>query len=156
MKNKLWLLFLAVGLVVVTACSDDKNDKSMAEKVAGTYVGTISVTQEDGTAVGAPLKDQKIYIVATGEYIVTLELKDFKFGQVPVGDLKVTGVVVTEEGKVIGTANQVPIMGGIIKADLKVSGTLKDDKADLLIVVNAPLSEGGTPIIMNVTFKGKK
>lgn len=157
MRKNLWLLVIAVLTLGFAACSDDKkDDKTNAEKIAGTYTGTITVTQDDGSQLGDPMEDQKIYIMATGDNTVTLELKDFQFGTIPVGDLKVPGVVVKDNGEVNGSATGVPIMGGMINADLTVTGKVKDNKADLLIDVNAPLAPGSDPIVMHVTFAGSK
>lgn len=156
MKKNLFFGIIAVFVLIGSACSSDKDDKSVAEQIAGTYAGTIAVTQEDGTPLGNPMENQKIYITSIGEHAVDLELKDFQFSGIAVGDLKVSNVQVTDEGMVSGSASQVPIMGGMIKADLTLSGTVKNDAADLLIVVNAPLAPGGAVIKMNVTFKGSK
>lgn len=157
MRKNLWLLIVAVLTLGFAACSnDDNDDKTNAEKIAGTYTGTIKVTQEDGSQLGDPMANQKIYMMATGDNTVTLELKDFQFGSIPVGDLKVPGVTVKDNGDVAGSATGVPIMGGMISADLTVTGKVKDNKADLLIDVNAPLAPGTDPIVMHVTFVGSK
>ena len=157
MRKSLCFWMLTVLVLGFAACSSkDNDDRTVAEKAAGAYTGTIAVTQEDGTALGEPMPDQNIYITATGENQVTLELKNFQFMGIPVGDLKVPNVMVKEDGTVSGSASQVPIMGGQLMADLAVSGVVKDNAANLLIVVNAPLTAGGTPIVMNVTFVGNK
>ncbi len=156
MRKNLWLLVVAALLFIFAACSDDKDDKDIAGEIAGTYAGTITVTQEDGSKMGDPMENQKIYITRKGNNQVDLELKDFQFGDVPVGALTVPAVEVADNGLVAGNASQVSVMGGAIKAGLKVSGTIKDNKADLLIIVEAPLVPGGESIKMNVTFKGTK
>lgn len=156
MRKNLWLGVVAVLLFVLAACCDDKDDKDVAGEIAGTYVGTITVTQEDGREMGDPMENQKIYITRKGNNQVDLELKDFQFGDVPVGTLTIFAVEVANNGLVAGNASQVPVMGGTIKADLKVSGTVKEDKADLLIIVDAPVVPGGESVKMNVTFKGTK
>ena len=156
MRKNLWLLVVAVLLFVFAACSDDKDDKDVAGEIAGTYVGTITVTQADGSEMGDPMENQKIYITRKGDNQVDLELKDFQFGDVPVGTLITSAVEVADNGLVAGNASQVPIMGGAMKADLKVSGTIKDNKADLLIIVDAPLVPGGESMKMNFTFQGTK
>lgn len=153
MKN-LILLVAAVFTLGFAACSDD--DESIAEQISGTYTGTIAVNQEDGTPMNDPLEDQKIYIVKSGDNVIDLELKDFKFGIISVGDLKVPNVRVEENGSISGEALQVSIIDGTIKADLKLNGSMKDNKADLTIKVTAPLTAGEQPIVMMVTFKGSK
>ena len=56
MKKKLCFLMMAVFFLGMTACSDDDDDKK--EAVAGTYTGTITVTDEAGTPIGEPLTGQ--------------------------------------------------------------------------------------------------
>ena len=96
MKKKLCFLMMAVFFLGMTACSDDDDDKK--EAVAGTYTGTITVTDEAGTPIGEPLTGQKITIVDAGKDRINLELKDFKFGTVPVGDLEIKNVAVNDKG----------------------------------------------------------
>ena len=155
MKKNLFFLFaLICSMSLFTACSDDDDDKK--EAVAGTYTGTITVTDEAGTPIGEPLTGQKITIVDAGKDRINLELKDFKFGTVPVGDLEIKNVAVNDKGEVNGSASQVPIMNGVLQADITVSGTVKDKKANLLIDVSAPLTPGTDPIKMKVTFIGAR
>ena len=113
MKKKLCFLMMAVFFLGMTACSDDDDDKK--EAVAGTYTGTITVTDEAGTPIGEPLTGQKITIVDAGKDRINLELKDFKFGTVPVGDLEIKNVAVNDKGEVNGSASQVsePVDRGI-------------------------------------------
>ena len=155
MRKKFWFLITVGTLVLFAACSKDKDD-GIAGKIAGTYVGTITVTQEDGSEMGEPIENQKIYMNQTGDNTLDLQLLDFSFQGLNVGDLKISGVQAQEDGSLSGSASQVPIMGGAIKADLTLSGTAKNNQADLLIVVNAPLAPGTDAIVMNVTFKGSK
>ena len=115
-----------------------------------------TVTDEAGTPIGDPLTGQKITIVDAGKDRINLELKDFKFGTVPVGDLEIKNVAVNDKGEVNGSASQVPIMNGVLQADITVSGTVKDKKANLLIDVSAPLTPGTDPIKMKVTFIGAR
>ena len=75
MKKKLCFLMMAVFFLGMTACSDDDDDKK--EAGAGTYTGTITVTDEAGTPIGEPLTGQKITIVDAGKDRINLELKDF-------------------------------------------------------------------------------
>lgn len=156
MKKMVSFWAIAVLILSFAACSKDKDQDSMAGRIAGIYTGTITVTLEDGSELGAPLANQNIYVNATGEHTVDLELKIFEFNHIPVGDLKVSGVWVSEDGRVSGSATEVPIMEGAMKADLTVSGTARDNQANFLFVVNAPLAPGGLVINMNVTFTGHK
>jgi len=136
MKKKLCFLMMAVFFLGMTACSDDDDDKK--EAVAGTYTGTITVTDEAGTPIGEPLTGQKITIVDAGKDRINLELKDFKFGTVPVGDLEIKNVAVNDKGEVNGSASQVPIMNGVLQADITVSGTVKELKFTIYILFSEP------------------
>ena len=155
MKKNVWSLVILAFALVFTACSDDDDEQNIAEAVAGNYVGIITVTMEDGSAMGDPSQDT-IYITSVSDNVVDLELKNFKFGILPVGRLNVSNMSIQNDGKVSGKAIQLPIMNGAIKADLDVSGTMNSKKADLEIKVEAPLAAGTDPIIMNVTFVGDK
>lgn len=66
------------------------------------------------------------------------------------GDLEIKNVAVNDKGEVNGSASQVPIMNGVLQADITVSGTVKDKKANLLIDVSAPLTPGTDPIKMKL------
>lgn len=156
MNKNLIFGIIAVITLFFAACSDDKDNDGIAGKIAGTYVGTLQVTQEDGTPMGDPMENQKIFISRVGDNAVDLELIGFSFQGLAVGDLKIPGAQVTESGNITGSASQVSIMGGVIKADLTLSGTVRDNKADLVILVNAPLAPGEDPMVMRVTFKGSK
>lgn len=155
MKKSLGFWLLAAFVLLFGACSND-DDESAADKIAGVYTGVFTVTLENGSALGDPMPNQKIDFIKVDDHTVNLELNDFKFGSIPVGDLKVNDVRVTDDGKVSGSATQVPIMNGVIKADLDVTGTVVNNQANLLIMVNAPLAAGETAIKMNVTFTGSK
>ena len=74
MRKNLWLLVVATLLFIFAACSDDKDDKDIAGEIAGTYVGTITVTQEDGSEMGDPMENQKIYITRKGNNQLDVEL----------------------------------------------------------------------------------
>ena len=155
MKKKLCFLMMAV-FFLMPCVQLVPLSKKVLYRVAGTYTGTITVTDEAGTPIGEPLTGQKITIVDAGKDRINLELKDFKFGTVPVGDLEIKNVAVNDKGEVNGSASQVPIMNGVLQADITVSGTVKDKKANLLIDVSAPLTPGTDPIKMKVTFIGAR
>lgn len=157
MRKNVWILMLAVWMLGFAACSDDDDDKkgkSLSEEVAGTYTGTLVVKM--GETAADPVENQKISMTSTGENTLTMELKDFKFMGLNVGSLSVPNVRITEGGSVTGSASDVPILEGAIKADIALNGTLKDNKANLTIMVSAPMAGTTEPIAMTVTFEGKK
>ena len=127
MKKKLCFLMMAVFFLGMTACSDDDDDKK--EAVAGTYTGTITVTDEAGTPIGDPLTGQKITIVDAGKDRINLELKDFKFGTVPVGDLEIKNVAVNDKG--------------VLAHNSYTTGEIKDSRADRDAYIIAVLAREG-------------
>lgn len=162
MKKNLLFLLMAVFALSFTACSDDDDDdKTVAEKLAGTYTGTIDIysvneSGEQGTPLGETLENQKIYMTAQGEYNLQLELKDFKFTAITIPSIKVN-TKVSADGKntISGKAEGIVVMTGIT-ATAEVSGSIVDNKADLNINVEAPLVPGAEPMKMLVKFNGTK
>lgn len=162
MKKNLLFLLMAVFALSFTACSDDDDDdKTVAEKLAGTYTGTIDIysvneSGEQGTPLGETLENQKIYMTAQGEYNLQLELKDFKFTAITIPSIKVN-TKVSADGKntISGKAEGIVVMTGIT-ATAEVSGSIVDNKADLNINVEAPLVPSAEPMKMLVKFNGTK
>ena len=162
MKKNLLFLLMAVFALSFTACSDDDDDdKTVAEKLAGTYTGTIDIysvneSGEQGTPLGETLENQKIYMTAQGEYNLQLELKDFKFTAITIPSIKVyTKVSADGKNTISGKAEGIVVMTGIT-ATAEVSGSIVDNKADLNINVEAPLVPGAEPMKMLVKFNGTK
>lgn len=153
MKNKIFFILLALVTLSFGACNDDDDDKKK-ENIAGTYVGTMTVTM-DGKPMGDPVTNQKIYIRNASDGKVILTLKDFEFSGIPVGDIEIEADV-DQNSNLVGIVQQYPIAGGVIKADITVSGPVKNNYADLLMNVQAPLFGGATVVNMVVTFQGTR
>ena len=161
MKKSLWFIGIALLILGFAACSDDKDDKSLAEELAGTYTGTIdvySVTPEGGQGeqIGDQLANQKIYMTATGKDALRLELKNFMFSGITITSIKVDTKVSTDgKNTITGQADNIQVMPGIT-ASADVNGTIVDEKANLQIHVTAPLVPNSDPIQMLVKFAGTK
>lgn len=111
---------MAVFFLWMTACSDDDDDKK--EAVAGTYTGTITWRMRQGLRSVIHWPDKRLPLSRQEKIGINLELKDFKFGTVPVGDLEIKNVAVNDKGEVNGSASQVPIMNGVLQADITWAG----------------------------------
>lgn len=100
MKKSIFYLFAVVCTVCLfTACSDDDDDNNngqlTVDNIAGTYNGSLTVTV-GGTPTSMP--DTKITLSKVNDSKVKVELLDFKFGVVNVGDI-VVECAVKENGK---------------------------------------------------------
>lgn len=161
MRKSLWFTGIALFLLGFAACSDDKDEKSLADELAGTYTGTIdvySVTPEggEGEQIGEQLSGQKIYMTATGKDALRLELKNFVFSGITITTIQVDTKVSTDgKNTIAGRADNIQVMPGIT-ASADVAGTIVDKKADLQIHVTAPLVPSSDPIQMLVKFVGTK
>lgn len=96
--KKLSMLLLIACVSFFAACGDDDKDpvvtKDHAAAVAGTYNGKISV--DLGAGDPTTIENKDITITKSGENKVNLELKNFAFEALEVGDIKVSDVEVKE------------------------------------------------------------
>lgn len=161
MKKNLLFLLMAVFALSFTACSDDDDNKSLAEELAGTYTGTIDIysvneSGEQGSQIGETLENQNIYTAAMGENGLQLELKNFKFAVLTIASIKVDSKVSTDgKNTITGQADNIKVMEGITATAI-VSGSIVNSVADLNINVEAPLQPNQPAIKMLVKFKGSK
>lgn len=86
MKKILFYLFAVVCTVCLfTACSDDDDDKVLTvNDIVGTYNGSLNIA-------GTPLSNTSIYVTKESDSKVAIELKNFSFGAIVIGDIKVEG-----------------------------------------------------------------
>lgn len=159
MKKNLLFLLMAVFTLGFTACSDDDDETpDYAKKIAGTYNGNVVVSVKGNET---PVPNQNVDIKKVDENTVTLELKDFKFASIELGDIKIDDVKI----KHTGDKNEI-VGSGIIKKDVlgsgnemtlnvNISGTITGNDADITIGVE---NEQLTAImgIISVKFTGKK
>ncbi len=154
MKKKLCFLMMAVFFLGMTACSDDDDDKK--EAVAGTYTGTITVTDEAGTPIGEPLTGQKITIVDAGKDRINLELKDFKFGELVIGDITANcKATLDKEGDDFDLNGQTTLTVaalGNVELPIVIEGEVDAKELDIDInITNVPLLN-----TLKVEFEGTK
>lgn len=152
-------------LGLVSSCSKDDNGgpgpdlTDYAAKIAGIFKGDMTVALGEAQP-GAPTTE-KIYVTRTGENKVTMEIKNFTYegmslGNIEIKDIAVAATKATDasaaykcavagKGTVSINLNGVPLT-----ADVEVSGTVVNDEADIKIVVDA------AGLKVNVGFAGDK
>ena len=74
-------------LGLFSACSDDDKVEPIGTEFDGVYKGTLDVDL-DGTKVGADLP-QKVYVTKVGDNQIKMELKNFSFGAMALGNISV-------------------------------------------------------------------
>ena len=151
-------------LGLMSSCSKDDDGPGpdltdYAAKIAGIFKGDMTVALGEAQP-GAPTTE-KIYVTRTGENKVTMEIKNFTYEGMSLGNIEIKDVAVaatkatdasaaykcavTGKGSVSINLNGVPLT-----ADVEVSGTVANDKADIKIVVDA------AGLKVNVGFAGDK
>ena len=151
-------------LGLMSSCSKDDDGPGpdltdYAAKIAGIFKGDMTVALGEAQP-GAPTTE-KIYVTRTGENKVTMEIKNFTYEGMSLGNIEIEDVAVaatkatdasaaykcavTGKGTVSINLNGVPLT-----ADVEVSGTVANDKADIKIVVDA------AGLKVNVGFAGDK
>lgn len=168
-----YLFAMLIGsMSFLTACSDDDDDTVTAEKVAGTYNGTLVVSLE-GQEVANEAKS--LSLVKNGDDAVDVVIKDFNLNvslgeniSIPVslGDLKVDKCVLTlKDGKSTfsGTTElkgiEVPVGSSPITADCTVditAATVDGKNLSLPIVVGVSIPGGTKLMDVNVQYTGVK
>lgn len=161
MKQKLFYCFILIcSLNFFTSCKDDKKmdegkDSDWATEISGNYKGDLVVTV-DGIDLGS--STQFISIVRENINIVKLELKDFiitiagspiKVGDIMISNIPAEGTTSTVMLTETSTTIKHPVLGQL---DIKVTGNITGQKADLhIIVFAATLGQN-----IDVIFKGEK
>lgn len=123
---KKYLLILCVALmpmVALTSCSDDDDDPTLAETVAGTYDVKLAMA-------GAEATDGQIIITRKTDTTADLELKDFSIAGISLGSVKLT--------------NPVDLKGTIAAVAIDHSETIKVTIAEGAPEMDVPLNLKGT------------
>lgn len=155
MKTKLLYVFsMLCMLSLFVACSDDDKVEPIGTGFDGVYKGTLDVDL-DGTKVGENLP-QKVYVTKVGENQLKMELKNFSFGQMALGDISVDKCNAEMQGenacKFDGEQKlTLPLVG---ECDVVMNGTIVGDKLEMVIDVKA--TQSGAAITVKVDFSGTK
>lgn len=155
MKTKLLYFFsLLCMLGMFAACSDDDKVEPIGTEFDGVYKGTLDVDL-DGTVVGEKLP-QKVYVTKVGENQIKLELKNFSFGAMALGNITVDrcNVEKQSENSCRFDGQQkltLPVVG---ECDVVMNGTIAGETIEMVIDVKA--TQGGASINVKVDFTGTK
>lgn len=118
--------------------------------LAGIYTGVLDI--DLGGMGGAVLTSpDQVLIKGEGTDKIGLELKNFAFGEMELGDINIPNIPVTvNEGKAEFTSDKITLYlaGGIIEAEVQAIGTIENGVSDITINVEW----GG--ITIPVAFKG--
>ncbi len=157
MKRLKSLLYLALSVLVLGSCN--KNDgpgEDLTAKVkatTGMYKGDLTVTV-GGTAM--PAQTQKIHVTAnTTGTAVKLEIKNFSFSGLPIGDIVLDEVpAVYKNGQVVLSSKQTTLsLGDLGAVDITLSeGAIADDRLTLTLSIY----QQSTELEIGVTFDGSK
>lgn len=81
-KNFFYYLFAVIcSVALFTSCSDDDAVKGLTiDNVVGTFTGDLSVLQQ-------PIPNTSITVIKVDANTVKVALKDFKFGELVIGDI---------------------------------------------------------------------
>lgn len=156
-KNLFYLLVLFCSIGVFNACSDDDDDPIVVDdSITGVYKGTMGIIVDlDGTKLPEESLTQKIYIEKTGDNKMKLQLKNFQFNGIAVGDIVVNDIEVKNDGQVHAFSSETKSDLTIGTCDLDIDGKIKGEKANVTIKV--VVVEGmvkGTKV--DVKFDGTK
>ena len=150
----MYLFSMFCMLSLFTACSDDDKAGPIGTEFDGVYKGTLDVDL-DGTKVGENLP-QKVYVTKVGDNQIKMELKNFSFGAMALGNISVDKCSVEKQSddacKFDGEQKlTLPIVGD---CDVVMNGTIAGEKLDM--VINVKATQSGVAITVKVDFTGTK
>lgn len=138
-----------------TACSnDDEPVYPIEEELAGTYKGELAISV-DGTGIASGII-QKVYISksSVGNNQIKLELKNFDFSGVPLGNITIDACAVTESNGIYSFtgAQLVTLAAPINTCPVTVTGTIKGSAISIKIGVKVESLKQE----VGVSFEGDK
>lgn len=152
-KNAIYLLILICSFGLFS-CSDDDDKIDSGASTAGTYKGKLTVALGETGKPSAP-KDQYIYVTKTGEDLVELAIKDFKYETLPIGDIVIKGIKLTSNGggyTMVAEETTLELGAlGAIKVNI-TNGRIQKDELMLEIKV----LQVSIPLDITVNFTGSK
>lgn len=154
-KNYFYLLFMALCTVCMfTACSSDDDDNNDVKKpivlndIIGTYKGTLQV-------MGSPIEEQ-LTLNKIDDSHVRVQLKDFSFGAMSIGDISADCSVAKNESAteydIYGTATVTVAMLGNVELPVVVDGDCDGKELEVTISIKDIPAIGE----LEVEFFGKK
>lgn len=166
MKKNLFFYVFAVlcTMPFFTSCSDDDDPVetvSAADSVIGDYQGNLSIALvTDGVSV--PTGDaisQTISVAKAGDNAVDLQITDFTFMEMPIGNIALENCQLTSAGDNTYhfTATSNLAVAGMLEADIDATGTFENGKLNLdLNIDNVSLLGNPVSYTVEVTYEGTK
>lgn len=156
-KKVLYLFVLVCSLGLFTACNkeDDKLDP-IGDNITGVFLGELKISLDgEKPSADADAIPQKVYITKTGDNTVEMQLKNFSFGGLKLGTIKVDRCDATKEGDSYRfTGAQTMELDVVGNCDVTLSGVITGDKIEMDIDVVATM--GTTVLNVRVVFAGDK
>ncbi|MBR3854917.1 MAG: calycin-like domain-containing protein [Bacteroidaceae bacterium] len=153
-KNYFYLLFMALCTVCMfTACSSDDDDNNtdkpiVLNDIIGTYKGSLEVL---GSSI-----DEQLTVEKVDDSKVRVVLKDFTFGQMPIGTISAECAAVKDDKgtsyDIYGTAVVTVAMFDNAELPVTVDGECNGKELDVTISINEAPVVGS----LEVDFYGKK
>ncbi|WP_242385354.1 calycin-like domain-containing protein [Phocaeicola sartorii] len=152
-KNLFYYLFAVICSVTLFAsCSDDDDDdvKGLTiDNVVGTFTGDLKVLQQ-------PIPNTSITVIKVDANTVKVELKDFKFGELVIGDITADcKATLDKEGDDFDLNGQTTLTVaalGNIELPITIEGEVDAKELDIDInIINVPVLN-----TLKVEFEGTK
>lgn len=150
-KNLLYLFVLICSVSLFTSCGDDDDTEYIQTELDGVYKGALDV-KVTSLNIDAKNIPQKVYITKTGENLIKLELKQFAFQGIAIGDIVVENILVVKKGDnctFTGNADVTLVVG---QCAVSVKGTIEGGHIAIDIMVNV----ASPSMKVEVTFAGEK
>jgi len=138
MKEKLvCLLMLLCSISLFTACSsDDQPAYPIDQEIAGTYKGALNI-ELGGNYIGKDLP-KNVSLTKANDNQLNLELKNFSFGALNLGDIVLSNCDVKKNGNTYSfTSSQTltTLPAAIGNCPITVNGTVTDGKLNVKLVI---------------------
>ena len=147
-KNLLYFFMLMTTLNLFSSCDKEDKPEFIGEELNGVYKGVLDI-ELDGTPIGNNIP-QKVYLTKSGENMLKMELKNFTFTGLDLGDIVVENINVVKNGgesSFTGTQKLTLVVG---ECDVVVDGNINGDVLDMDITVKAGV------LNVEVDFEGSK
>ena len=158
MRKNLFLVILLCVSTFITSCNDDSTDGNITEIIGDEfnevfYKGALDIKLE-----GVPVADnmpQKIFITKIGDNLIRMELNNFSFTGINIGDIIVDAISIVKTGDnhTFEKTQNIDLPALDMKnCPVHVIGTIKGKVLEMKITVKLPIGIG----TVIVDFKGEK
>ncbi|WP_163306225.1 calycin-like domain-containing protein [Dysgonomonas sp. 521] len=158
-KKLIYLLMLVFTLgLSFTACSDDDDDESVAQQIAGTYSGELNITGLTSEPISNNIVLSKVNDNTVKMSVASLDIPNI--GTVTGIDVKSVSITKSGNTYTLTSKNEdievdVALLGGKKTAKVKVDGTVSSNGAMSLSIVVTEIQDL-TGMTLPITFAGTK